>query len=394
MLDQLVWFLLSTRTTVANCEAAYSALRTRYPSWGEVREAPDEYVGACLRPAGLFRSRAANLKAAIAVIEKRFGEPSLEALRSWSDEEAESFLRSLPGVGLKVARCVLAFGLGRSSFAVDAHIWRISRRLGWHDLPGEAPSEWGADRIQSVARTAPDPLSLHVNLIRLGREFCPAGSPRCEPCPLARLCPTAAEIDATPVAEAEALGRPALLETVERGPKLAVVRVLMREYAAFLDVDLGFQRFEEELAELPGDYAPPRGTILLASIPATNGSAAGGTAANGVVEPAGCVALRPLDEDSCEMKRLFVRPEYRGYGLGRALAERVIEIALDRGYRRMRLDTLERLVGAVGLYRSLGFRRIDPYYENPLPGAMFWEKRLEQPRSAGRIDGSRADTKH
>jgi len=190
VLDQLVWFLLSTRTTVENCEAAYSALRSRYPSWADVAEAPPDYLASCLRPAGLFRMRAANLKAALAAIEERFGSASLEPLRSWGDEEAESFLRSLPGVGLKVARCVLSFGLGRRSFAVDAHIWRVTRRLGWHDLPGDAPSERGADLIQSLARATADTLSFHVNLIRLGREFCPAGAPRCEHCPLLRLCST------------------------------------------------------------------------------------------------------------------------------------------------------------------------------------------------------------
>jgi endonuclease-3 len=194
VLDQLVWFLLSTRTTVENCEAAYAALRTRYPSWEAVAEAPPEYLGECLRPTGLFRTRAANLKAALAAIEDRFGSVGLEALRGWGDEEAESFLRSLPGVGLKVARCVLSFGLGRRAFAVDAHIWRVTRRLGWHELPGDAPSERGADLIQDLARNAGDTLSFHVNLIRLGREFCPAGTPRCESCPLAELCPTGSSL--------------------------------------------------------------------------------------------------------------------------------------------------------------------------------------------------------
>lgn len=191
VLDQLVWFLISARTTVENCDAAYEALRARYPTWAEVAEAPSEYVGDCLRPAGLQRARAANLAASLAAIRARFGSESLEELRSWPDRECEIFLRSLPGVGLKVARCVLSFGLGRPCFAVDAHIWRVTRRLGWHDHPGEAPSERGADEIQALARAAPDPLSLHVNLIRFGREFCPSGEPRCAACPLAGLCASA-----------------------------------------------------------------------------------------------------------------------------------------------------------------------------------------------------------
>jgi len=169
----------------------------------------------------------------------------------------------------------------------------------------------------------------------------------------------------------EGLKRPPRIESIESGPKIATVRVLMREYADFLGVDLGFQGFEEELAKLPGKYAPPGGALFLASIPAARIAESGGAA-----EPAGCVALRALDPETCEMKRLFVRPEYRGYGLGRALAERVIEAARRMGYRRMRLDTLERLADAIALYRELGFAPIPPYCENPLPGAMFWEKEL------------------
>ena len=191
VLDQLVWFLLSTRTTVENCDAAYAALRSRYPSWNDVSAAPSECVGECLRPAGLYRTRAGNLKAALAVIEERFGETSLEGLRVWSDEDAEAFLLSLPGVGLKVARCVLSFGLARPFFAVDAHIWRVARRLGWHALHGESPTKAGADAIQDIALAEADPLSLHVNLIRFGREFCPAGETRCGECPLGALCPSA-----------------------------------------------------------------------------------------------------------------------------------------------------------------------------------------------------------
>jgi endonuclease III len=190
VLDQLVWFLLSTRTTVENCESAYAALRAALPDWGAVAEAPEESLYAPLRPAGLYRARAANLRASLAAVIARFGEPSLEALRSWPDAECEAFLRSLPGVGLKVARCAMSFGLGRRVFAVDAHIWRITRRLGWHEFPGEAPSERGADAIQEIAVLAADPLSLHVNLIRLGRDSCPAGEPRCPGCPAAALCPS------------------------------------------------------------------------------------------------------------------------------------------------------------------------------------------------------------
>ncbi|HEY9593733.1 MAG TPA: helix-turn-helix domain-containing GNAT family N-acetyltransferase [Spirochaetia bacterium] len=148
--------------------------------------------------------------------------------------------------------------------------------------------------------------------------------------------------------------------------QIATARVLIREYVEFLGADLSFQGIEAELDGLPGKYAPPTGALLIASVP----TAAGGS------EPAGCVALRKLDEGICEMKRLFVRPEYRNLGLGRALAERVIDEAKRLGYATMRLDTLERLHGAVRLYTALDFRRCAPYCANPLPGAMFWEKDL------------------
>jgi GNAT superfamily N-acetyltransferase len=138
-------------------------------------------------------------------------------------------------------------------------------------------------------------------------------------------------------------------------------RDLFREYEAFLRVDLCFQRFEEELAGLPGRYAPPRGALLLAM---TDG------------QVAGCVAMRPLAGNACEMKRLFVRPDYLGQGIGRKLALTIIESARAAGYARMRLDTLEKLQPALGLYADLGFRACPAYYENPLPGVVYLERDL------------------
>ncbi|HVA78092.1 MAG TPA: GNAT family N-acetyltransferase [Candidatus Binataceae bacterium] len=133
-------------------------------------------------------------------------------------------------------------------------------------------------------------------------------------------------------------------------------RLLFREYATWLGVDLSFQGFEEELAGLPGRYAPPFGRLLLA----LRGDAA-----------AGCVALRKLDGCACEMKRMWVRPEFRGRGLGRMLAEAVISEARKIGYARMLLDSLPSLSQALALYRSLGFREIPPYEYNPNPQAVF-----------------------
>lgn len=156
------------------------------------------------------------------------------------------------------------------------------------------------------------------------------------------------------------------ISPIRDGPGLEAVRALIREYLDFLGVDLSFQDIEAELADLPGKYAPPSGTLFLASVPRPRGGQ----------EPAGCVGLRDLGEGVCEMKRLFVRPGYRGFGVGRLLAERLLAEARALGYRAMRLDTLDRLGEAVALYRTLGFRTIPPYCKNPLPGALFWEKEL------------------
>lgn len=140
---------------------------------------------------------------------------------------------------------------------------------------------------------------------------------------------------------------------------LALVRELFLEYAHSLDFELCFQSFDDELAALPGKYQPPSGRLYLATVDGRT---------------AGCIALRQLDGDVCEMKRLWVRPDYRGYGVGRALCERLLMDAREIGYRAMRLDTIGATMrNAVGLYRSLGFREIPAYYDNPIPGALYLE---------------------
>lgn len=141
------------------------------------------------------------------------------------------------------------------------------------------------------------------------------------------------------------------------GPEdIEAARALFREYQQALGVDLCFQGFDEELATLPGKYAPPDGRLFLVK----RGDAV-----------AGCIALRRLDDAAGEVKRLYVRPGYRGFGLGPMLAMALLDAARVVGYRRLVLDTLADMKAARALYQALGFREIAPYYENPLPGAIY-----------------------
>ena len=142
---------------------------------------------------------------------------------------------------------------------------------------------------------------------------------------------------------------------------MEAIRELFTEYSRSLDVDLCFQGFARELAELPGRYGPPDGRLILMIEGGLN---------------AGCVGLRKISDGVCEMKRLYLRPEFRRKGAGRVLANASIDAAREIGYERMRLDTLPLMKEAIGLYRSLGFREIEPYYNNTSAGAIFMELNL------------------
>lgn len=150
-----------------------------------------------------------------------------------------------------------------------------------------------------------------------------------------------------------------LFVQVESPTQVSQARQLFLEYAQSLGFSLCFQNFDKELANLPGDYAPPDGRLLLAELEG---------------QVAGCVALHKLESGICEMKRLYLRPQFREKGLGRALADRIIAEARQMGYQRMRLDTVEPVMrDAVAMYRRIGFREIAPYCNNPIAGALYME---------------------
>jgi ribosomal protein S18 acetylase RimI-like enzyme len=152
------------------------------------------------------------------------------------------------------------------------------------------------------------------------------------------------------------------IKQVETLGEVESTRLLFDEYVAWLGVNLCFQNYDKEVAELPGEYVPPAGRLYLAT---------------GGDKIAGCIALRKLEDEVCEMKRLFVRPEFRAKRLGRTLVDRIIEDARAIGYKRMRLDTLPgKMDQAIAMYRSLGFQEIPRYYNNPYDTALFMELEL------------------
>lgn len=189
-LDELLFILCSTKTNEDGYRGTYAALKREFPAFGRIAEAPAEYLAKPLAAGGLQNQKARAIRGICDAIGERFGRLTLAPLKQLGDGECEAFLTSLPGVGTKVARCVMMYALGRQVFPVDTHCWRIARRLGWvrptqkdgHCAPRDT------DRLQ--ARLPPAlRFSLHVNMVSLGREICTARRPRCGGCPVGDLCP-------------------------------------------------------------------------------------------------------------------------------------------------------------------------------------------------------------
>lgn len=189
-MEELLFILCSVKTQESSYLSTYSALREEFPTFSSLAEAPAEYIAKPLASGGLQKQKSMSIRKICDAIIGRFGRLTLAPLRRWDDAECEAFLTSLPGVGKKVARCVMMYSLDREVFPVDTHCWRIALRLGWvratqkdgHCSPRDM------DRLQ---KKIPPPLrfSLHVNFVSLGREWCIAGTPLCGSCPLGHLCP-------------------------------------------------------------------------------------------------------------------------------------------------------------------------------------------------------------
>jgi endonuclease-3 len=186
-LEELVLTVLSQHTSDLNADRAFASLRSELPEWDAVVRARPERVAAAIRSGGLANTKAPRIQAILREIREREGRFELSSLRRMADADAISYLISLPGVGPKTAAVVLAFSLGRDAMPVDTHVHRVTTRLGWIE---PRTSEAKAHRVLSELVPAEIRVPIHVGLIRLGREICKAGRPKCEECPLYELCPT------------------------------------------------------------------------------------------------------------------------------------------------------------------------------------------------------------
>ena len=191
-LRELIFIVCSVQTQEASYRRTYRAMMAAFATATSLQTASVRMIERLLAPGGLGAIKARQLRAVFDAIASRFGSLTLAPLKRMADNECESFLTSLPGIGLKVARCIMLYSLGRQVFPVDTHCWRIARRLGWVRATQEDRSRCaGADMDRLQAKIPPAlRFSLHVNFVSLGREFCLPLSPRCESgCPLRRCCP-------------------------------------------------------------------------------------------------------------------------------------------------------------------------------------------------------------
>lgn len=188
-LDELLFIICSTKTGEASYRSTYRLLKETFPTHYQIAEAPAEYIARPIVSGGLSNQKAKAIRNLFDIIAEKFGEPTLKPLRKMSDEDAEAFLLSLPGVGKKVARCVLMYSLGRQVFPVDTHCWRIAKRLGWV-RPTQKDKRCAPRDMDHLQSKIPPELrySLHVNLISLGREICSPTTPRCDECPISDWC--------------------------------------------------------------------------------------------------------------------------------------------------------------------------------------------------------------
>jgi endonuclease III len=184
-LDELVYIVLSSQTDETKYQAAHGALVREFPSLAAISLEDEDRIEQLIRPAGLSRVKARNLVCILTQVERDLGERSLNALYEWDDGRAEAYLCSLPGVGIKSARCVLMYSLGRRVMPIDTHNFRVLQRLGAHDLP--LPVRRWHDAVQEMI-PADIRHPLHVTLVAHGREVCKAAKPRCDVCPLRHIC--------------------------------------------------------------------------------------------------------------------------------------------------------------------------------------------------------------
>lgn len=186
-LDELIYILLTVQTQYG-VDGVWDALKSRFPTWGHVLRAREESLRRVIEPLGLSQQRARRIRIVLRAVRDEMGTLSLRRLRRMETADAEAFLTSLPGVGLKVARCVLMYSCGHDVLPVDAHVFRVSKRIGLipHDV------SW-TDAHEAIQGAVPlvDRYSLHVNLVRLGRDLCGARVPQCDSCPVVRMCASA-----------------------------------------------------------------------------------------------------------------------------------------------------------------------------------------------------------